>query len=87
MGRQRYYAVPVPFVGHFKPFVSLHLPASQREASDIAALWKKSAARNETKTMRGDAPFQTIGGLVQITGTDATLGMFEQIPPASESCT
>lgn len=31
--------------------------------------------------MRGDAPFQTIGGLVQITGTDATLGMFEQNAP------
>jgi len=53
---------------HFPP-----LPASQQEADNIAALWKKSTTRDGTAPPSGE--------LLQVTGSDASLEAFEQYAP------
>jgi CHAT domain-containing protein/tetratricopeptide (TPR) repeat protein len=53
---------------HFPP-----LPASQQEADNIAALWKKSTTRDGTAPPSAE--------LLRVTGSDASLEAFEQYAP------
>lgn len=61
---------------HFSP-----LPASQQEADNIAAMWKKSIVREDARTIRRSTFSQASGELQQVTGAEASLEAFEQDAP------
>jgi CHAT domain-containing protein len=61
---------------HFSP-----LPASQREAESIAALWRQSGAGAGSQIMRGSAVQPGSGELLQMTGADASPEAFAQYAP------
>ncbi|HYM75251.1 MAG TPA: CHAT domain-containing tetratricopeptide repeat protein [Candidatus Dormibacteraeota bacterium] len=65
-------------------FQTLHfaaLPASQREAENIAALWMQSRAGGGAEIMRGSAAQAGIGESTQMTGADASPEAFTQYAP------
>ncbi len=60
------------------------LPGSQQEAENIAALWKRSSAREGVQTMRGPAVQARSGELRQMTGAEASPEAFEQYAPGKQ---
>ena len=67
--------------GSFKTLRFPPLPASEKEANDIAALWKESTSERATGGDGGATTRAGGEGLLEVTGSDASRETFEESAP------